>query len=155
MLCALHLIRQMSSDSALIGQPDLEIPRSRTRREVTHHCEYQVVWCTKFARPLLQDVKVELQELLRATASELAVGVVQILVTDDAVSMTLRVDPVQGIHRAVTRLKATTSSTLRRRYPRLKSRAPSLWNSRYLVASVGEGAEPQALREFLEQQRRG
>ena len=79
----------------------------------------------------------------------------QVLVTDDAVSMTLRVDPAQGIHRAVTRLKAATSSTLRRRHPRLKSRAPSLWNSRYLVASVGEGPKPQALREFLEQQRRG
>tara|TARA_B100001105_G_scaffold136374_3_gene109248 strand:+ start:4637 stop:5074 length:438 start_codon:yes stop_codon:yes gene_type:complete len=145
----------MSFDPTPIGQHDLEIPRPRTRREVTHHCEYQIVWCTKYARPLLQDVKDELRELLQTTAGELAVGVVQVLVTDDAVSMTLRVDPVQGIHRAVTRLKAATSSSLRSRHPRLKSRAPSLWNSKYLVASVGVGAGPQALREFLEQQRRG
>jgi putative transposase len=145
----------MSFDLTPIGQPDLEIPKPRTRRDVTHDCEYQVVWCTKYARPLLEDVKGELHELLQATAGELAVEVVQVLVTDDAVSMTLRVDPVQGIHRAVTRLKAVTSSTLRRKHPRLKSRAPSLWNSRYLVASVGKGAKAQTLREFLEQQRRG
>ena len=145
----------MSFDPTPIGRPDLEIPRPRTRRDVTHDCEYQVVWCTKYARPLLEEVKDELRELLQATAGELAVEVLQVLVTDDVVSMTLRVDPVQGIHRAVTRLKAAASSTLRRKHPRLRSRAPSLWNSRYLVASVGKGANAQTLREFLEQQRRG
>jgi putative transposase len=114
-----------------------------------------VVWCTKYARPLLENVKDELRGLLEKSAGELAVGVQQLVVTDDTVSMTLRVSPVQGIHRAVTRLKAATSSTLRRNHPRLRSRAPSLWNSRYFVASVGRGADAQTLREFLEQQRRG
>ena len=73
-LCALHLIRPMSFDPAPIGPPDLEIPRTRTRREVTHNCEYLVGWRTKYARPLLQEVKDELRELLQATASELAGG---------------------------------------------------------------------------------
>lgn len=134
---------------------DLEIPKPRSRREVTHHCVYQVVWCTKFARPLLAEVKDELRELLAGTATEFDAEVQELVVNDDAVSVTLRVDPVHGIHRVVTRMKATSSSALRQRHQRLRTRAPSLWNSRYLVASVGKGPSLVALREFLEQQRRG
>lgn len=132
----------------------LKVPRTRARREVTHNCVYQVVWCTKFARPLLAEVLDEASALLRAAAVEAGAELFELVVTDAVVKFQAKVDPTQGVHRLVTHMKATSSAALRSRHPRLKSRAPSLWNSKYLVASVGEGAARDTLREFLEQQRR-
>jgi REP element-mobilizing transposase RayT len=145
----------MTSAPTITDQSDLEVPRTRARREVTHECAYQVVWCTKFARPLLADVRDELRDILTATCAEMGAQMESVVITDEVVSLQVKVDPTQGVHRVVTQMKAVSSSTLRSRHPGIKSRAPSLWNSKYLVSSLGTGAQPQRLRDFLEQQRRG
>lgn len=132
----------------------LEVPRGRARLEVTHDCVYQVVWSTKFARPLLAEVLDEVTALLRAAATETGAEVRKLVVTEAVVKAHVKVDPTQGVHRLVTHMKAVSSAAIRGRHPQIKSRAPSLWNSKYLVVSVGTGAAPGKLRDFLEQQRR-
>lgn len=149
------------SMSAMLPSPTISpaadhtelIPRGR--RAVTHDCVYQVYWCAKYKRPLLEDVKQELHEIIVATVSTLNVEIRHLEITDSSVSATLRVDPTTGIHSIVTTLKSVSSSTLRQRHQRLRSRAPSLWNQKYLVSSVGRGHSDRALQDFLEQQRRG
>lgn len=134
---------------------DLAIPKPKGRREVTHQCEYQVIWSSKFARPVLAGHTRELRQLFTQTASDLGVDIESMTLTESVVSLHMRIDPIVGVHRVVSQLKSVSSSTLRSRHPSLKTRIPSLWNSKYFVASVGDGAKPEQLKTFLEQQRKG
>lgn len=113
------------------------------RREVTHHCVYRVVWCAKFTRPLLVGIEAELRGLLDAAALEFDAEVESAEISATAVSVLLRVDPTVGVHRVVRHLKGRSSNALRGKYPSLRSRVPTLWNSRYLVSTLG--AEPGAV----------
>lgn len=133
----------------------LEVPRPRGRREVTHDCEYQIVWCTKYTRPLLADVLPEAVALLQEAAKAVGAELLELSVQPSVVAIRMRVDPTLGVHRAVRHLKSTSAAAIRARHPSIRSRAPSLWTSKYLVASVGEGAAPYKIRDFLDQQRRG
>lgn len=136
------------------AEAHLAVPKPRSRREVTHQCEYQVVWSSKYARPVLADHTAELRQLLTQTATSLGVDISAMTLTHNVVSLRMRIDPTVGVHRVVSQLKSSSSSTLRSRHPSLKTRVPSLWNSKYFVASVGAGACPEQLRAFLEQQRK-
>ncbi|SEN76112.1 putative transposase, partial [Lihuaxuella thermophila] len=55
----------------------------------------------------------------------------------DHVHLLIQCDPEFGIHRAVKHLKGYTSRILRKEFPYLKSRIPSLWTNSYFVATVG------------------
>ncbi|WP_444718970.1 IS200/IS605 family transposase [Paucibacter soli] len=133
---------------------DLSIHAPRHRREVTHHCEYVVVWSTKFARPVLDEYIEEVEDLLKSEAASGQFGLTELVVTPSAVSIRVTVDPTVGIHRAVTRLKSASSSALRARHSALRKRIPSLWNSKYMVTTVGTMPAALLVTEFLEQQRR-
>lgn len=150
----LHIELDMSAATYPVTDT-LAMPKPKGRRQVTHKCEYQVVWSSKYARPVLADHTAELRQLLSNTATDLGVDIASMTLTDNVVSLQMSIDPTVGVHRVVSQLKAVSSSTLRSRHASLKTRIPSLWNSKYFVASVGAGARPDELQAFLEQQRKG
>jgi putative transposase len=71
----------------------------------------------------------------------------------DHVHLLIEVDPQFGINKAVRSLKGYSSSILRKEFPALKSRLPTLWTNSYFVSTVG-GAPLEVIKQYIENQTR-
>jgi putative transposase len=73
-------------------------------------------------------------------------------VMPDHVHLLVDVDPQYGIHRLVKEIKGLSSHELRKTFPFLKRRLPSLWTNSYFVSSVG-GAPLAIVKQYIENQK--
>lgn len=125
----------------------------KNNNNVVYSCKYHVVWCPKYRRKVLVDgVDERLKDICHEVADELLFEIVEMEVMPDYVHMLVEVDPQFGIHRAVKRMKGRSSHDLRREFPWLRSRLPSLWTNSYFVSTVG-GAPRDAVKRYIENQR--
>lgn len=125
----------------------------KSNNNVVYSCKYHVVWCPKYRRKVLVDgVDERLKDICHEVADELLFEIVEMEVMPDYVHMLVEVDPQFGIHRAVKRMKGRSSHDLRREFPWLRSRLPSLWTNSYFVSTVG-GAPLEAVKRYIENQR--
>ena len=69
----------------------------------------------------------------------------------DHVHLLCEVDPQFGIHRLVKNIKGVSSHSLRKEFPALKSRLPTLWTNSYFVSTVG-GAPLAVMKQYGEKQ---
>ena len=104
----------------------------------TYNINYHFVWCPKFRRPVLAgDVGVRLAELLPEYVRELDGEVFDLVVMPDHVHLFASFPPTLAINQIMHRLKGSTSHQLRKEFPHLKGRLPSLWTRSYYVGTVG------------------
>lgn len=71
----------------------------------------------------------------------------------DHVHLLIEVDPQYGIHRMVRQLKGRSSHMLRREFPSLATRLPTLWTNSSVVSTVG-GSPLAIVRQYIENQKR-
>lgn len=125
----------------------------KSNRNVVYSCKYHVVWCPKYRRRVLvKGVDTRLKEIITETSLELQADLIELEVRPDHVHLLVEVDPQFGIHRLVKQLKGRSSRLLRREFPTLKSRLPSLWTNFYFVSTVG-GAPLEVIRQYIENQK--
>jgi putative transposase len=74
-------------------------------------------------------------------------------ITPDHVHLLVEVDPQLGIHRLVKYIKGVTSHDLRKEFPSLSSRLPSLWTNSYFVSTVA-GAPLEVIKQYVENQKK-
>lgn len=101
---------------------------------------------------LVKGVDTRLKEIITETSLELQADLIELEVMPDHVHLLVEVDPQFGIHRLVKQLKGRSSRLLRREFPTLKSRLPSLWTNFYFVSTVG-GAPLEVIRQYIENQK--
>lgn len=70
----------------------------------------------------------------------------------DHVHILMEVDPQFGVHKAVKSLKGYTSKVLRKEFPYLKTKIPTLWTNSYFVSTVG-GAPLEVIKQYIENQK--
>jgi putative transposase len=70
----------------------------------------------------------------------------------DQVHLLREVDPQFGIHRLVKNIKGVSSHTLRKEFPTLRSRLPTLWSNSYFVSTVA-GASLAVIQQYVEKQK--
>lgn len=125
----------------------------RSNRNVVFDCHYHVVWTPKYRRPVLSGpIGERLKVIVREVCKEHDVLVEALEVMPDHVHMLLSVDPQLGIHRIIKRIKGRSARDLRKEFPELKSRLPSLWTNSYFVATTG-GAPLDVIKQYVEQQK--
>ncbi len=125
----------------------------KSNRNVIYSCKYHVVWCSKYRRRVLvKEVDTRLKEIITATALEFQADLIELEVMPDHVHLQVEVDPQFGIHRLVKQFKGRSSRLLRREFPALKSRLPSLWTNSYFVSTVG-GAPLEVIKQYIENQK--
>jgi putative transposase len=61
-------------------------------------------------------------------------------------------DPRYGIHRPVEQIKGRSSRYIRREFPAVRSRIPTLWANSCFVATLG-GAPSEIVKQYLANQR--
>ena len=96
------------------------------------HCVYNlgyhIVFCPKYRRKVLVDgIDERLKELLKEKAQELEITIESMEVMPDHVHLFIRSKPTYAVHFVVNQLKGYSSVKLRKEFPKLKSRLPTLW----------------------------
>ena len=117
-------------------------------------CQYHVIFCPKYRRKVLCDVLDErFKELVLLDQERSEYRVVEMEVMPDHVHMLLDVSPSIGIFKTVCHIKGFTSRVLRREYPSLKTRMPSLWTRSSFISTVGS-VSLDVVRGYIENQKR-
>ena len=115
--------------------------------------KYHIVWCPKYRRPVLvRPVDSRLKALLRLKAAQLELTIHGLTVMPDHVHLFVEGNPMICVAEIVNGLKGFTSHELRREFPFLKSRLPTLWSRSYYAGSVGSVSEA-VVRKYIEGQK--
>jgi len=125
----------------------------RSNSNVVYQCRYHVVFCPKYRRRALSEsIAARLKEIVGEVVTRYGQELVEQEVMPDHVHLLLGCDPQFGIHRLVKYLKGVSSHHLRREFPELKRRLPSLWTNSYFVATTG-GVTLDVLKAYVENQK--
>ena len=71
----------------------------------------------------------------------------------DHVHLLVEVDPQYGVHRLIREIKGRSSHTLRKEFPSLATRLPTLWTNSYFASTVG-GSPLAIVKQYIENQKR-
>jgi len=112
-----------------------ELHRDRT---IVYSCKYHIIFCPKYRRKILvPPIDARLKELVIEKQEEYSYGVIEMEIMPDHVHLLLDVDPRTGIDTVVRKIKGYTAHSIRKEYPWMKSRLPSMWTRSRFIASVG------------------
>jgi putative transposase len=126
----------------------------KSNNNVVYSSKYHVVWCPKYRRKVLVDaIAKRVFELIHKAAARYRAEVIAREIMPDHVHLLVEVDPQLGIHRLVKYIKGVTSHDLRKEFPSLTSRLPSLWTNSYFVSTVG-GAPLEVIKQYVENQKK-
>jgi putative transposase len=125
----------------------------KSNNNVVYSCKYHVIWCPKYRRQVLtDDVAVRLKNLIQAIADEHQSEIIELEIMPDHVHLLIEVDPQYGIHRLIKQMKGQSSRVIRKEFPKIKSRLPTLWTNSYFVSTVG-GAPLSMIKQYIENQK--
>ena len=109
-----------------------------TDHSIVYSCQYHVIFCPKYRRPVLSDaVARRMKELVLEKQTEYGYSIMGMEVMPDHVHLLLDVDPRIGVNSVVARIKGYTSHELRKEFPWLKKRLPTLWTRSKFISTVG------------------
>jgi len=118
-----------------------------------YSCKYHIVWCPKYRRKVLVDwVATRLEEIIRSTAAEKQVEIIEMEIMPDHVHLLCEVNPQYGVHLFVRLIKGRSSRLLRQEFQSLRTRLPTLWTNAYFISTVG-GAPLEIIKQYIENQK--
>lgn len=124
----------------------------RSNANIVFSCHYHIVWCPKYRRKVLTgDVEKRLKEIVREVAEELRVVIVEMETDRDHIHILADVDPQFGVAAFIRKAKGRSSRLLRKEFPHLRTKLPSLWTNSYFVTTVG-GAPLSIVKQYIENQ---
>ena len=125
----------------------------KSNNNVVFSCQYHVIWCPKYRRKVLNNgVDERLKSILLDVANDTDSEILEMEIMEDHVHLLLSVDPQYGINKVVRTMKGRSSNILRKEFPWLKSRIPSLWTGSYFCCTVG-GATLDVVKQYIENQK--
>jgi putative transposase len=125
----------------------------KSNRNIVYSCKYHIVWCPKYRRKVLIDgVDARLKEIISEVCIETSSELLELEVMPDHVHVLVECDPQFGISKLVRYFKGRSSRLLRKEYPWLKSRLPTLWTNSYFCSTVG-GAPIAGIKKYIEGQK--
>ena len=99
-----------------------------TDHSIVYSCQYHVIFCPKFRRPVLNDaVSARMKELVLGKQEEYGFAVMEMEVMPDHVHLLLDIDPRVGVNQVIAKIKGYISHELGQEFPWLKKRLPTLW----------------------------
>jgi putative transposase len=119
------------------------------------YIKYHMLWGSKFGRPVLVgDIALRLDVLIREEVAALEGSLCELKIDSSSVYVSVEMPPQWSPAQIAYRIKRGCSTVLRREFPQLRSRLPSLWNRSQLIWTTGSDLSESARRNYLEQQRR-
>ena len=125
----------------------------KSNNNIVYSCKYHVVWCPKYRRKVLTgNIELRLKELIQETCEELQCELIELELMPDHVHLLVEVDTQFGIHKLIKAIKGKTSRILRKEFPILTTKLPTLWTNSYFVSTVG-GAPLAVIKQYIENQK--
>jgi putative transposase len=127
--------------------------RWKTSNTAVFNLSYHVVWCPKYRRSVLtEDIQIRMLQLLQEKALQLDVEIIEVNILPDHVHLFVKTKPIHSPQFIIGQLKGYTSRILRKEFPELKSRLPTLWTRSYYIDSVGKLNE-YTIRKYVQEQK--
>jgi len=115
--------------------------------------QHHIVFCPKYRRKVLVgDIEKDLRQIFNEVAQEKDVEIKALEIMPDHVHMFISFDPRQPLHELIRLFKGRSSKILRDKYPKLKSRIPSLWTRSYFCCTIGYISE-EIVKKYIENQK--
>lgn len=126
--------------------------RFKEMNGIVYHCSYYVLWCTKYKRDVLtEEISKRIEEVMKDTCTAKDAEISEIRTGGNYVSCKISVAPQLGIHKIVKAIKSDTSSSIRKEFPEIKKKLPTLWTNSYFVTTVSDSIE-EAIHSYVESQ---
>jgi putative transposase len=124
----------------------------RSNNNIVFSCHYHIVWCLKYRRKVLVgDVEKRLKSIVNDVAKEMRVHILEMETDEDHIHILADIDPQFGAARFIKAAKGRSSRLLRKEFPFLKTKLPTLWTNSYFVTTVG-GAPLSIVKQYIEGQ---
>ena len=118
-----------------------------------HFMNYHFVWCPKYRRKVITgEVEARLKELVGTIARENEWEIIALETMPDHVHLFIKTSPKVAPNSIIARIKGTTSRLLRKEFPELKRRLPTLWTRSYFVSTHGH-VSSETIRKYVEEQK--
>jgi len=118
-----------------------------------HNVAYHLIWCPKYRRKVLTGkIEQRLKQLLKQKAKENEWKIETLEIMPDHVHVFVKANPVASPHWIVQQFKGYSSNILRKEFPELKSKLPTLWTRSYYCESVGHISE-DTIKKYIEDQK--
>ncbi len=122
-------------------------------KSLIYSCQYHVIFCPKYRRKVLVDgIDKRLKELILEKQVEYGYEVVEMEVMPDHVHLLLDVNPQMGIVKVVGQIKGYTAHTIRKEFPGMKSRLPSLWTRSKFISTCG-AVSLEVVKQYIQEQK--
>ena len=115
--------------------------------------KYHLVFCPKYRRSVLvAPIDTRLKAVLReiAEAHEMTMHALEVM--PDHVHMFVETDVRKAPARVAFLFKGGSSNVLRKEFPSLRARLPTLWSRSYFISTVGSVSEA-TVRHYVENQK--
>lgn len=122
-------------------------------RSATYNIGYHIIFCPKYRRKVLTgQIEIRLKEIIRQVAIENDWEIDTLEVMPDHIHVFLKATPMDSPANIVARMKARSSFELRKEFPYLKTKLPSLWTRSYYCESIGS-ISAAAITRYIENQK--
>lgn len=124
-----------------------------TIEHLVFSCQYHVVFCPKYRRKvLINGIDERTKELFLRIAEEKQFQILDMEVMPDHVHLLIDCNPRFGIMECVKALKRQSSHILRKEFPELNSKLPTLWTRGCFVSTVGS-VSLKTVKRYIENQK--
>lgn len=135
----------------------MEIQQLSKRYKSTDHlvysCQYHVIFCPKYRRKVLTGlIAARMKDLVAGKQKEYGFELLDMEVMPDHVHLILDVNPQLGVYSIVSKIKGYTSHELRKEFPELISRLPTLWTRGKFISSCG-AVTLDVVKKYIEEQK--
>jgi putative transposase len=114
---------------------------------------YHIIWCPKYRRKVLtEDIEIRLREILIEKSKLIGCEIIIQEIMPDHVHIFVKSNPTLAPHYIVQQLKGYSSRVLRKEFPKLKSRLPTLWTRSYYCESIGHISE-ETVKKYIADQK--
>lgn len=140
----------MKSEEAKYYNPCKEYHRAA---HLVYSCQYHVVFCPKYRRPLLKPPYDEaVKRVFLSAAEELGFSLPAMEVMPDHVHLIVDCSPRLGIDKCIAALKGRSAHMLRTQYPEVKKKLPCVWTRGTFVSTVGS-VSLDVVKQYIENQK--
>ena len=101
---------------------------------------------------LVAPIDTRLKELFLEKQAEYGYQVIDMEVMADHVHLILDVNPQVGIKSVVGKIKGYTSATIRKEFPFMKKKLPTLWTRSKFVSTVG-AVSLEVVKQYVQEQK--
>lgn len=115
--------------------------------------QFHIIFCPKYRRKVLVgEIETRLYEILFYIANKNDIEIKALEIMPDYVHMFIEFDPRKSLHKVIKDFKSISSGILRKEFPELKSKLPSLWTRSYFSSTVGSVTE-ETVKKYIEEQK--